>query len=62
MLVFDNMKLDEGKLSYGYTRAFRILAQAVEATNSSKMQKMGKIEDGIFEPAKKPDLSNKKDA
>ncbi|HUW21128.1 MAG TPA: recombinase family protein [Candidatus Bathyarchaeia archaeon] len=61
MLVFDNMKLDEGKLSYGYTRAFRILAQAVEATNSSKMQKMGKIKDRIFEPSEKTEISNKKD-
>lgn len=55
--VFMNMALDEGKVSYEYTPAFKLLSQAVTATNSSKVAKSAKNGDDIFEPSKKPDVS-----
>ena len=55
-LVFENLTLDEEKLSYGYTKAFEILSKAVEFTNSSKITKIAEKEDKIFEQTKRPYL------
>lgn len=52
-LVFTKLTLDEGKVNYSYTPAFEILSQAVEATNSPKIQKLAIKQDRIFEPEEK---------
>ena len=44
-LVFTDMKLNEGTLTYKYTPAFSLLSEAVFVTNSSKI---GKIEQSGF--------------
>ena len=49
-LVFGNLQLNEGGLSFGYTRAFEILSTAVKATNCSKVASLSKLPDKIFEP------------
>jgi site-specific DNA recombinase len=60
-LVFAKLILDEGKLSWEYSKAFKILSEAVEATNCSKVQKLDDFEKKTFEHHKKPSKSNKKD-
>ncbi len=52
-LVFSKLSLDEGKLSYGYSKAFQLLSEAVKATNSSKLVKTTKSSAQIFEPSEK---------
>jgi len=59
-LIFTNLKLDEGKLLYDYTAAFKILAQAVKDTNCSKVDKMDKFDDKSFEHRKKSDVTGQK--
>lgn len=54
-LVFSKMTLDEGKLDFKYTPAFKLLSEAVSLTNSSKVTRMPKIKEDIFEPSKKLD-------
>ena len=49
-LVFKNMWLDEGKLSYEFTEPFRLLSEAVKATNSSKEAEKTLAKADIFEP------------
>ena len=61
-LVFAKLILDEGKLSWEYSKAFKILSQAVEETNCSKVQKLDDFENKTFEHHKKPSNSIKKDA
>ena len=61
-LVFADLKLDEGKLSYTYSKTFKILSEAVEATNCPKVDKIDDFENGKFELTKKPDNSTQKDA
>jgi site-specific DNA recombinase len=58
-LVFQNMTLDEGILSWSYSPAFQQLHDAVFYTNkiSSKQAKIDQISDIIFEPNKKTDES-----
>ena len=53
-LVFNELFLDEGKLSFAYSKPFETLHQAVEFTNSSKMKNLAKSCSRDFEPAKKP--------
>ena len=60
-LVFAKLILDEGKLSWEYSKAFKILSEAVKATNCSKVQKIDDFERKTFEHAKKPNDSTKKD-
>lgn len=56
--VFAKLTLDEGKLDYDYTPAFKLLHEAVEATNSSKVLNLGKNGDKIFEPREKVDIAS----
>ena len=50
-LIFANLTVNGGKISYTYTRAFQLLSDAVKCTNSSKVIKEDKIEEKIFEPS-----------
>ena len=58
-LVFAEMKLDEGTLTYKYTPTFSLLSEAVVMTNSSKIRKTDKVMGQILEPIKKPDTVRK---
>lgn len=49
-LVFSEMRLDEETLSYEFTEPFRLLSEAVFATNSSKLMKKALSEGKTFEP------------
>ena len=60
--IFATLTVDEGKLSYTYSKTFKILSEAVEATNGSKVDKIDGLKNGKFELAKKPDNSIQKDA
>ena len=53
-LVFNELFLDEGKMSFTYSKPFEMVHQAVEFTNSSKMRNMAKSCSRNFEPCKKP--------
>lgn len=61
-LVFSDLRLDEGKLLFEYSKTFRILAEAIAQTNRSKVDKKEDFESETFELTKKPDNSTKKDA
>lgn len=61
-LVFADLKLDEGKLSYTYSKTFKILSEAVEATNGSNIDKFKDLANKKFEPAKKSDVTGQKDS
>jgi site-specific DNA recombinase len=50
-LVFENLFLDEGRLTFSYSKPFKTLSEAVEITNSSKVLDLVKSSDKIFEPA-----------
>ena len=56
-LVFAKLTLDEGKLSWEYSKAFKILSQAVEETNCSKVAKLDDLEKETFEHRKKNDVT-----
>ncbi len=58
-LVFTEMKLNEGTLTYKYTPTFSLLSEAVFMTNSSKIRKTEKIRGQILELQKKPDTMRK---
>lgn len=58
-LVFANLRLNEGRVEFEYTPAFKLLSRAVATTNSSKMVKKTKKEDKIFELNKKGDKLGK---
>ena len=60
--VFESLTVDEGKLSYTYSKTFKMLSEAVAETNSPKVEKIDDLENGKFELTKKPDNSTKKDA
>lgn len=53
-LMFRDLKLKDGVLKFEYTKTFELLAQAVGATNDSKINKNGKTQGKIFEHAKHP--------
>jgi len=59
-LVFAKLILDEGKLSWEYSRAFKILSEAVSETNCSKVAKIDDFENGKFEHRKKSDVTGQK--
>ena len=59
-LVFARLILDEGKLSWEYSKAFKILSQAVEETNSSKVEKIDDFENKTFEHRKKSDVTGQR--
>jgi site-specific DNA recombinase len=52
-LVFEDIQLRDGKISYTITLPFQLLGKAVEATNSSKAMQFELKSGEIFEPAKK---------
>ncbi len=60
--IFATLTVNEGKLSYTYSKTFKILSEAVEATNGSKVDKTDDLENKKFELTKKPDSSTQKDA
>jgi len=61
-LVFTKLTLNEGELSWEYSKAFRILSEAVDQTNCSKVENLDDFEKGTFEHAELPNKSTKKDA
>lgn len=56
-LIFAKMLIDKGALTFTYTKAFELLSDAVKLTNGSKMTKVIRNEDKIFEPREKSDIS-----
>jgi len=54
-LMYEEMRLDEGELTYHYTKPFELLVKAVKKTNSSKLAKVLQKDDKIFELSKKDD-------
>ena len=60
--IFATLTVDEGKLSYTYSKTFKILSEAVSETNGPKVEKIDDLENGKFELTKKPDNSTQKDA
>ncbi len=61
-LVFAKLILDEGKLSWEYSQAFKILSEAVSETNCSKVDKIEDFENGKFEHRKKSDVTEQRDS
>ena len=53
-LVFHELSLDEGKLSFTYSKPFEMLQEAVKTTNGSKVADLAKSSQKNFEPPKKP--------
>ncbi len=49
-LVFEKMTLDEGKVDFEFTPTFKMLAEAIKATNRSKTAKVTNMKTEIFEP------------
>jgi len=60
--IFATLTVDGEKLSYTYSKTFKILSEAVEVTNGPKVEKIDDLENGKFELTKKPDNSTQKDA
>lgn len=56
-LVFSELYLKDGKLVANYSKAFELLSELAELTNSSKMPENEKIVARIFEPKEKPDIT-----
>lgn len=54
-LIFASLTLNNGTLNYAHTRAFKILSDVINATNSSKEEKMEQLVARIFEPKKESD-------
>ena len=48
-LIFDKITLNEGKLTFAYSKPFEILSQAIKFTNSSKVLNLAKSKPRIFE-------------
>ncbi len=59
-LVFAKITLDEGRLNWEYAKAFKILSQAVEETNCSKVDKIDDFEKETFEHQEKNDVTGQK--
>lgn len=51
MLVFEKMWLDEGKLTYEFTKPFKLITEALQPIQSSKVPENGSFEIENFEPA-----------
>lgn len=56
-LVFKTITLKDSEISFTYTRPFLLLSQAIEAMNSSKVDKIVKNGVKIFEPKEKVDIT-----
>jgi site-specific DNA recombinase len=48
-LVYENLSVKDGKIFYTYTKAFKLLYLAVEATNGTKFDSVVKTDKRIFE-------------
>ena len=59
-LVFKKLILDEGKLSWEYSRAFKILSEAVSQTNCSKVENLEGLEKETFEHREKSHVKGQK--
>ena len=59
-LVFKKLILDEGKLSWEYSRAFKILSEAINQTNCSKVENLEGLEKETFEHQEKNDVTGQK--
>ena len=57
--IFNNLTLNEGKLDYEFSPAYKLLTKAVEITNSSKVQDLLEESPNIFEPPINLDNINK---
>jgi len=51
-MLFDNLYLDEGKLSYQFSMSVQVLSKAIAYSNSSKVLDLAKTKPQIFELAK----------
>jgi len=60
--IFATLTVNEGKLTYTYSKTFKILSEAVEETNRPKVDKIDDLKNGKFELTKKPDNSTQNDA
>jgi len=60
--IFATLTVDEGKLSYTYSKTFKILSEAVEVTNGSKVDKIDDFENRKFELTKQNDITEQKDS
>lgn len=58
--VFATLTVDEGKLTYTYSKTFKILSEAVEETNCSKVDKIDQFEGKSFEHQEKTDVAGQK--
>ena len=58
--IFATLTVDEGKLSYTYSKTFKILSEAVEVTNGSKVDKIDDFENGKFELTNRSDVTRQK--
>lgn len=56
-LVFSELALKDGILIANYSKAFKLLSELVELTNSSKVEENEKIVARIFEPNKEVDIA-----
>ena len=61
-LMFSKLTLNEGKLAYEYTPAFKLLHKAVQTTNGSKVIDLSRNENEIFEPNEKSHSTTKSGA
>lgn len=56
-LVFSKLTLNEGRLSIEYSKTFKLLAEAIQLTNSSKVDEIANFNEKIFEPKEKSDIT-----
>jgi site-specific DNA recombinase len=56
-LVFENITLEKGVLTYDYTKPFKILSEAIHRTNSSKLLVQTAKVKNFFDPTEKVDTS-----
>jgi hypothetical protein len=61
-LVFESITLENGILAYEYTKPFKILSNAINRTNSSKLLSHETKLENIFEPVEKVDSTLQKGA
>ena len=60
--IFATLTVDGGKLSYTYSKTFKILSEAVSATNGSNVDKLDGLGNGKFEPSIKSDITGQNDS
>lgn len=61
-LVFADMKLNEGALTYAYSKPFQLLADAINGTNSSKLSETKRVLEKTFELNSLVDTKGNNDA